>query len=93
LERWIGSHLSTGEVCIDDRTLQWLDNALWRAALQIADAWGAHREASVAKGIKPAVNEAWLARLGRWNLLTASPIGVARCSSLAGTEELRLFLG
>lgn len=92
LERWVGSHLSTRRTFIDERMCLRVAHVFFRAALRVAEAWGAHREDCVQKGIKPAVSEAWLARLGRWDLLTASPVGLARCSSGTGTELIP-FIG
>lgn len=69
-----------------------LADIIWRAAVRIAEAWSQHVRRCHEKNEKVRLNEAWLARLGRWDLLNSSPIGVAKCFSSHAPESVRLFI-
>lgn len=91
--RWTGSSRvpTTRKFMNDDGWLA-ISHALWFAAVRVAQEWGDYLVASIQTQTRPTISEAWLARLGRWELRTASPVGLARTTNAAGWDELHPFV-
>lgn len=89
--RFASAFLTPGSKFASEGYFQ-LAHVIWLAAFKVASAWRAHLEDSIKRRQSPPLNAAWLSRLGRWDLQTASPIGVAQIITPSGEQAVRLFL-
>lgn len=79
-------------VAMNDQFRATFARASWHAALRVAEAWKVEVETATSEERRLTLDQSWMSRLGRWDLLSASPVGFVLRKSSSRSEDLIPFI-